>query len=49
VASSTAPQRSSWGRSHCILFNATFDPVEKQWQALQNFEMLAAQKFVFNV
>ena len=35
--------------SHCILFNATFDPVEKQWKALQNYEMLAAQKFVLNV
>jgi conjugative relaxase-like TrwC/TraI family protein len=35
--------------SHCILFNATFDPVEKQWKALQNYEMLAAQKFVENV
>jgi conjugative relaxase-like TrwC/TraI family protein len=35
--------------SHCILFNATFDPVEKQWKALQNHEMFAAQKFVENV
>ena len=35
--------------SHCILFNATFDPIEKQWKALQNYEMLAAQKFVLNV
>jgi conjugative relaxase-like TrwC/TraI family protein len=35
--------------SHCILFNATFDPVEKQWKALQNHDMLAAQKFVENV
>ena len=35
--------------SHCILFNATFDPVEKKWKALQNYEMLAAQKFVENV
>jgi conjugative relaxase-like TrwC/TraI family protein len=35
--------------SHCILFNATFDPVEKQWKALQNYEMLAAQKFVESV
>jgi conjugative relaxase-like TrwC/TraI family protein len=34
--------------SHCILFNATFDPVEKKWKALQNYEMLAAQKFVEN-
>jgi conjugative relaxase-like TrwC/TraI family protein len=35
--------------SHCILFNATFDPVEKKWKALQNYEMLMAQKFVENV
>ncbi|MBU6401195.1 MAG: relaxase domain-containing protein [Verrucomicrobia bacterium] len=35
--------------SHCIVFNATFDPVERQWKALQNHEMLAAQKFVENV
>jgi conjugative relaxase-like TrwC/TraI family protein len=35
--------------NHCILFNATFDPVEKQWKALQNHEILAAQKFVENV
>jgi conjugative relaxase-like TrwC/TraI family protein len=35
--------------SHCILFNATYDPMEKQWKALQNHDMLAAQKFVENV
>jgi len=35
--------------SHCIVFNATFDPVEKQWKALQNHDMFAAQKFVENV
>jgi len=35
--------------SHCIAFNATFDPVERQWKALQNHEMFAAQKFVENV
>ena len=35
--------------SHCIVFNATYDPVEKQWKALQNYDMLAAQKFVENV
>ncbi len=35
--------------SHAIVFNATFDPVEKQWKALQNHEMFAAQKFVENV
>jgi conjugative relaxase-like TrwC/TraI family protein len=35
--------------SHCILFNATYDAVEKQWKALQNHNMLAAQKFVENV
>jgi conjugative relaxase-like TrwC/TraI family protein len=35
--------------SHCIMFNATFDSVEKQWKALQNHDMLAAQKFIENV
>ncbi len=35
--------------THCIVFNATFDPVEKRWKALQNFEMLRAQKYVENV
>jgi conjugative relaxase-like TrwC/TraI family protein len=35
--------------SHCVVFNATFDPVEKQWKALQNHDMLAAQKFIENV
>jgi conjugative relaxase-like TrwC/TraI family protein len=35
--------------THCIVFNATFDPVEKQWKALQNHDMFAAQKFVENV
>ena len=35
--------------SHCVVFNATFDAVEKQWKALQNHDMLAAQKFIENV
>ena len=35
--------------SHCILFNATHDAVENRWKALQNYEMLAAQKYVENV
>ncbi len=35
--------------SHCIIFNATFDAVEKQWKALQNHDMLAAQKFIENI
>jgi conjugative relaxase-like TrwC/TraI family protein len=35
--------------SHCILFNAMFDSVEKQWKALQNHDMLAASKFVEKV
>ena len=35
--------------THCIVFNATFDAVERQWKALQNHEMFAAQKFVENV
>jgi conjugative relaxase-like TrwC/TraI family protein len=35
--------------SHCILFNATHDATENRWKALQNYEMLRAQKFVENV
>ncbi len=35
--------------THCILMNATFDPIEKRWKALQNFEMLKAQKFIENL
>src|SRR5207249_1528772 len=31
--------------SHCILFNATLDPVENRWKALEPYEMLLAQKF----
>jgi conjugative relaxase-like TrwC/TraI family protein len=32
--------------THCIVFNATFDPVEERWKALQNYELLRARKFV---
>ena len=32
--------------SHCILFNATHDPVENRWKALENYEMLVAIKFI---
>ncbi len=35
--------------THCIVFNATFDPVETRWKALQNHDMLMAQKFIENV
>jgi conjugative relaxase-like TrwC/TraI family protein len=35
--------------SHCIVFNATFDPVERRWKALQNHDMLQAQKFIESV
>lgn len=35
--------------THCLLFNATFDPVEEKWKALQNYEILKAQKFIDNV
>ena len=34
--------------THCIVMNATYDPVENKWKALQNYEMLKAQKFVEN-
>jgi len=35
--------------THCIMFNATHDSVEKRWKALSNFEMLRARKFAENV
>jgi conjugative relaxase-like TrwC/TraI family protein len=35
--------------SHCIVFNATYDNVEKRWKALQNFEMVRARKYIENV
>lgn len=35
--------------THCIVMNATFDPEEKKWKALQNYEMLKAQKFGENL
>jgi conjugative relaxase-like TrwC/TraI family protein len=35
--------------THCIVFNATRDPEERRWKALQNYEMLGARKFVENV
>ncbi len=35
--------------THCIIFNATHDSHENRWKALQNYQMLAAQKYVENV
>jgi conjugative relaxase-like TrwC/TraI family protein len=35
--------------THCVLFNATFDPVEKRWKALQAGSMYRAQKFAENL
>lgn len=35
--------------THCIVFNATRDPVENCWKALQNHDMFVAQKFTENV
>ncbi len=35
--------------THCIVFNATHDPEENKWKALQNYEMLRARKYVENV
>lgn len=35
--------------THCIVFNATKDPEENRWKALQNHDMLAAQKYAENV
>src|SRR5438093_157782 len=34
--------------THCIVFNATFDSVDKRWKALQNYELLRARKFAEN-
>ncbi|AHF92702.1 conjugal transfer protein [Opitutaceae bacterium TAV5] len=34
--------------THCIAFNATFDPVENRWKALHASGMYRAQKFVEN-
>ncbi len=35
--------------THCIVFNATHDAEEGRWKALQNYPVLAAQKYVENV
>jgi conjugative relaxase-like TrwC/TraI family protein len=35
--------------THCIVFNATHDPVENRWKALQNHELLCARMFARNV
>ena len=35
--------------THCIIFNATHDPAENRWKALQNYGLLTAQKYVENV
>jgi conjugative relaxase-like TrwC/TraI family protein len=35
--------------THCIIFNATHDAGEDRWKALQNYQMLVAQKYVENV
>ena len=34
--------------TQCIVFNVTFDPVEKRWKALENCEFLRARKFAKN-
>ncbi len=35
--------------SHCVVFNATHDPVEDRWKALQTGGMYRAQKFAENI
>ena len=35
--------------THCVVFNATFDPVEGRWKALQTEGMYRAQKFAENL
>jgi conjugative relaxase-like TrwC/TraI family protein len=34
--------------THCVVFNATFDPVEKRWKALEPHGMFRAQRFAEN-
>ena len=35
--------------THCIVINATLDPVENRWKALENRELFRARKFAENV
>jgi conjugative relaxase-like TrwC/TraI family protein len=35
--------------THCIVFNATHDGAEQRWKALENHDMMAAQKYIENV
>jgi conjugative relaxase-like TrwC/TraI family protein len=35
--------------THCVVFNATHDGEDHCWKALQNYQMLSAQKFAENV
>jgi conjugative relaxase domain, TrwC/TraI family len=35
--------------THCVVLNATFDPAENRWKAIQAAGMYAAQKFVENL
>ncbi|HWA09455.1 MAG TPA: MobF family relaxase [Opitutaceae bacterium] len=35
--------------THCVVFNATFDPVENRWKALETHGMLKAQRFAASV
>ena len=35
--------------THCVVFNATFDPVENRWKALQTHGMFKAQRFANGV
>ena len=35
--------------THCVIFNATYDAKERRWKALENYEMLGAQKYAENI
>ncbi len=35
--------------THCVVFNATYDNAQSKWKALENYEMLGAQKYAENV
>lgn len=46
------PASGHWGKTYTavgIVFNATFDPVEKRRKALEHFELLRSRKFAENV
>jgi conjugative relaxase-like TrwC/TraI family protein len=45
----TSRARDPHLHTHCVVFNATHDKEEHRWKALQNYQMLDAQKYAENV